>query len=150
MKFRFPFQNVLKHRKILEDLAQRDFQEALHVLNQEIEKLNQMKMQVDQARTEAFQRQTTGGLATPGLRQIDEFLRGQDIRIERQQAKIQELEKKVEDLREILRVKAVDYKIIESLRDKKKTEFNLKQRKLEQKLADEMNTMRFRSEEQKK
>lgn len=150
MKFRFPFQNVLKHRKTLEDVAQRDFQEALFVLNQEVEKLNNMNVKIVEARQEAFSRQTSGGPASEGLRQIDQFILGQDIRIERQRAKIQELEKKVEELREILREKAVDYKIIESLRDKKKTEFYQQQRKLEQKQADEMTTMRFKSGERQK
>lgn len=149
MKFRFPFQNVLKHRKILEDIAQKDFQLVVFELNKQKQILSDFQEQIFIAREEAYRLQTKGGTASPALSQIHEFIKGQDIRIERQQAKIQECENKVEELREILRQKAVEYKIIERLRDKKKQEFAVEQRKLEQKQTDDLNTMRFRTEEKK-
>src|SRR4051812_12811323 len=116
MKFRFPFQNVLKHRKILEDIAQKDFQLVVFELNKQKQILSDMHEQIFIAREEAYRLQTQGGTASPALSQIHDFVKGQDIRIERQQAKIQDCEKKVEEMREILRQKAVEYKIIERLR----------------------------------
>ncbi|GIL17633.1 MAG: hypothetical protein BroJett040_13840 [Oligoflexia bacterium] len=144
MKFKFSFQNVLKHRKILEDLAQRDFQEAQSRLYEEKNRLEKMKEEIYLARERAFAKTQEGGKTSPFLSQAYDFMSGQDIRIENQQIKIQECEKIVEELREILRQKAIDYKIIEGLRDKKKEEFATEQRKLEQKKADDLNMMRFR------
>jgi flagellar FliJ protein len=146
MKFKFPFQSVLNYRKTMENLAQTDFQEASAELALQNQILQKMREDVTEARKGAFSKQTEGGKAAPALGQVDEFIKGQDIRIARQQAKIQECEKRVEELREILRAKAIDYKIIEELRDKKKEEFRIEQGKLEQKQTDDLNMMRYRPE----
>ncbi len=147
MKFKFPFEKVLRHRKTLEDLAQRDFQQAQAVLNHEIQILEQMREQVGKARELAFQRQSQGGSAGPALSQVHDFLKGQDVRIERQQNKVQEFQNGVENLREILRQKAIDYKMIESLKDKKSKEFRKERNAKEQKAADEVATIRFLREQ---
>ena len=142
MKFKFPFHNVMKHRKTLEDIAQRDFQESFSNLIAENEKLKKMHDLVSDARQSAFKFQTDGGKSAPALSQVHEFLKNQDIRIERQQKKVQECEKQVEDLREILRQKAIDYKIIESLKSRKLLEFKKEQSKKELKETDDMSIMR--------
>lgn len=150
MKFRFPFQNVLAYRKTIENIAQKDFQEAVAEMNRQKQILSDMQEQVAIARENAFEKQVQGGsTAAPALSQVHEFLKGQDIRMSRQQAKIQECENRVEELREILRLKAIDYKIIEGLRDKKKEEFTLAESRLDQKRTDEMNVMRFKPEKGK-
>jgi flagellar FliJ protein len=150
MKFKFQLEKVLQHRKILEDLAQREFQEAQAELNQQIRKLDEMKEAVISARDQAFRRQSEGGKASPALLQVDEFIKGQDIRMERQKLRIQECESLVEKLREILRQKAIDYKIIEELKDKQFKEYKIERRKREQKNADDINLMRFRREDVEK
>lgn len=146
-KFRFPLQKVMQHRKTLENLAQKDFEVAQSELNAQIAILEEMDSAKTVAREQAFRRQSEGGTASPALVQVAEFLKGQDIRMERQREKIKECESLVENLREILRQKAIDYKIIEGLKDRKKQEFKLDQKKREQKLVDEMNVMRFRPED---
>lgn len=143
-KFKFGLQKVMQHRKTVEDLAQRDFQEAQAEFNRQNEILKQMYQAIDDARKTAFAKQTEGGMAASALSQVHDFVKGQDIRIERQKAKIQEIERLVENLREILRKAAMDYKIIESLRDKKKQEFKKKVSVKEQKLTDDLNLMRFK------
>jgi flagellar FliJ protein len=146
MKFRFNLEKVLQHRKTLEDVAQRDFHEAQAALNIEIEKLKKIFTDVAEARERAYRLQSEGGSTTPALAQIDEFIRMQDFRKERQQEKIKECESLVESLREILRQRAIDTKIMVELKEKKKAEFHVEQRKLEQKFVDEMNVTRFRKE----
>jgi flagellar FliJ protein len=146
MKFKFPFQNVLTFRKTMENLAQTDFQEAAAALARENDILKKMRDDVFEARRRSFEKQTEGGKSAPALGQVDDFLKGQDIRIARQQSKIQDWEKRVEELREILRAKAIDYKMIEELRDKKKDEFKIEQNKLEQKRSDDLTLMRYRPE----
>jgi flagellar protein FliJ len=150
MKFKFLFQNVLNYRKTLENLAQTDFSKAMAELNLVQQDLANMEEEKIRARENAFAKQLDGGKAGPALSQVHEFLKGQDIRIERQGIKIQECQKRVEELREILRQKAVEYKIIEKLRDNKKEEFTIEQRKLEQKKTDDLNIMRFKTEGFKK
>ena len=146
MKFKFSLEKVLRHRKSLEDLAQKDFQEALAVLNQEKQKLEEMQRAVDSARNFSFTRQKGGGTAGSSLSQVHDFLTGQDVRMDRQKKKIEHQEKMVEELREILRNKALDYKIMEGLKEKKKLKFKEQAKKTEQKKADEMNVMRFQRE----
>lgn len=145
--FKFPLQTVMDYRKTLENLAQRDFQEALGELYQAKGKLTDMFDQKTQAREQAFQTQIAGGTSGPALNQVDEFMKGQDLRIDLQQAKIQEIEKRVEKLQEILRAKAIDYKIIEKLKERQKELFRIEKNKHEQKQTDEINVMRFRREE---
>lgn len=142
-KFKFTLEKVLSHRKILENLAQRDFQEALAVLHAENAKLEAMERQKHEAFENRFQREVQGGPAAEALTQVHEYIKGQDVRIERQRKKIQEIEKQVEELRDILRQKAVDTKIIEGLRDRKQEEFRLEQKKLEQKKLDDTVSTRF-------
>ena len=143
-KFKFGLQKVMQHRKAVEDLAQRDFQEAQAELHRQNEILIGMYQAIEEARKVAFTKQTMGGTAISALSQVHDFVKGQDVRIERQKAKIQECESLVENLREILRKAAMDYKIIEGLRDKRKDEFKKKVSVKEQKLTDDLNLMRFR------
>lgn len=147
MKFKFPLEKVMQHRKTLEGLAQRDFQEAQSELFKQEEILQAMQKAVVDARHTAFRHQSEGGKASPALVQVHDFLRGQDIRIEKQKERVKECSSLVENLREILRQKAIEYKIIEELREKQLSEFKIDQRKRDQKRTDDMNLMRFRRED---
>ena len=143
MKFKFPLQKVMEHRKVLEDLAQKDFQDALAVLIQEQKLFSTLQDQMRSAYDEIFQAQHSKSGQTSGqLKQLSDFIVGQKVRLERQGAKIQEIEKGVESLREILREKAVDYKIIERLKERKKADFNEEMAKIDQKEMDEIAILR--------
>ena len=143
MRFKFPLQKVLEHRKVLEDLAQKDFQEALALFVKEQKLLSTLQDQLRLAYDKIFQAQhSKSGQTSEQLKQLSDFIIGQKVRMERQKAKIQECEKGVEALREILREKAVDYKIIERLRERKKTEFNEEVARLDQKEMDEIAILR--------
>ncbi len=143
MKFKFPLQSVVKHRKIIEDLAQKDFMEAQAELNTEIEKLEKMQVDLHESHQRVGQLQKAGGHQGPALSQIHEFKKGQDVRIAKQQHKIQEFEKIVEEKREILRQAALDYKIIEKLKEKKFEEYKFERNTEEQNEADEQSILRF-------
>ncbi len=144
MNFRFSLQTVLRHRKNIENLAVKDFKEKLFEVHQAEESLIVLENQVKEAHQKAFEIQSQGGSAGPALGQVDEFMKGQALRIERQKERIQGLQAQVEKLREILRLKAIDYKIIDKLRENKKEDFRKQQNKIEQKTLDEMNVMRFK------
>lgn len=150
MKFKFPLQKVMEHRKTLENIAQRDFQEAAAEHAKQVKIREAMEEQLRQAYDRAFQVQhSVEGSTSEQLKQIHDFILGQKVRIERQSAKIQECDKLVEEKREILREKAVDYKIIEKLREKRKTEFELEMRKKEQTELDEVSILRQASREKR-
>ncbi len=150
MKFKFGLEKVLNHRKILEDLAQRDYQEALSILNQKKNELEKMILRILEARVEIHQLEVQSGFdMIERVKQIQEFIKFQDIRIERQHLSVQESEKLVEARQEILRQKAMDKKILERLKVKKKTDHQSNERRLAQVETDEMVSMRFKKQEGK-
>jgi flagellar FliJ protein len=150
VKFKFGLEKVLNHRKILEDLAQRDYQEALAILNQKKSELEKMILRILDARVEIHQLEVQSGFdMIERVKQIQEFIKLQDIRIERQHASVQESEKLVEARQEILRQKAMDKKILERLKVKKKTDHQSNERRLAQVETDEMVSMRFKKQEGK-
>ncbi|WP_374080515.1 hypothetical protein [Bdellovibrio bacteriovorus] len=61
MKFKFPLQKVLEHRKIKENLAQKDFQEAMMLLNEENDRLAQMEQHKTGAHMQAGAFASQGG-----------------------------------------------------------------------------------------
>ena len=145
MKFNFKLQKVLEHRKILEDLAQKDFLESVSALKVEEDQLDFLRTARHKAFDRRFQIQTEA-LDPHGLlamQQIENFIKGQDRRIEAQKAKVQEAEKLVEFKREILRQKATEYKIIDKLKEKQKAEYVEEMNRKEQKEIDELNVIRF-------
>jgi flagellar protein FliJ len=143
MRFKFPLQKVMDHRKILEGMAQKDFENAAAELNKQVGILEIFEKLLKDAYEQSFQTQhAESGQTSEQLKQLHDFILGQKVRIERQKAKIQICENIVEVKREILREKAVDYKIIERLRDKKKAEFEQEMRIKEQKELDEISVLR--------
>ncbi len=144
MKFKFKLEKVLVHRKILENIAQKDFQEAQAACNLQIDVLNRLKLEKSDARKKAFSDQSqTGGQVLESLKQVHDFIQLQDIRIENQIKTIAECEKLVEARREVLRQKAMDTKIIEKLKEKKKQQYLEEERIGEQKELDDNSSMRF-------
>ncbi|KYG66201.1 flagellar export protein FliJ [Bdellovibrio bacteriovorus] len=147
MKFKFPLQKVLEHRKLTENLKQKDFQEATMYLNQENAKLNSMIQQKTMAHESAGQLVKQGGSQGPALTQVHEFLKGQEVLIEKQKMKVQEAEKLVESRREILKQAAQEYKIIEKMRENQFEEYRQKRLQDDQKEMDEQSILRFKAKE---
>lgn len=143
MKFKFGLEKVLGHRKVKEDIAKKEYQEVVHLVYQEQDKLNLMNEQKTNARSEACKKINEGGSQGQQILQIYEFIKGQDLRIERQTTKVKELEKLVELKQEILRRAAMDVKIMEKLKEKKKNEYIHEMNSREQKEVDELNVLRF-------
>ena len=145
MKFKFPLQKVLEHRKIQENLVQKDLQEAVMYLNQQQSKLDSMILQKSQAHESAGTLVKQGGSQGPALGQVHEFLKGQEVLIEKQRLQVQEAEKLVEARREILKRAAQDYKIIEKMRENQFEEYRQKRLSDDQKEMDEQSILRFKS-----
>ncbi|MFN8791818.1 MAG: flagellar export protein FliJ, partial [Bdellovibrionales bacterium] len=85
----------------------------------------------------------TGGQVMESLKQIQDFIVLQDIRIEQENKKLAEIGKLVEAKREVLQQKARDKKILERLETRKREEFQAEEARREQKEADDNVSMRF-------
>ena len=144
MKFKFPLQKVMEHRKVKEDLAQKDFQEALQYLMEQQNNLNKMEQDQHQAQVRAGALALEGGQQGPALSQIHQFLQGQKIRIAQQKVQVEEAEKLVEARREILKQAVQDHKIIEKMRENKFEEYRAKRLSDDQKEMDEQSILRFK------
>lgn len=148
MKFKFSLQKVLEHRKIVEDLAQKSFQDVVTQYNEQVALLEQMIHAKSTAHQSIGTLSLKGGAQGPALTQIHEFLKGQDIRIQRQRQNVQAAEKLVEEKREVLRQAALEYKIMERMREKKFEEYKQDRLAREQKEMDEQNILRFKAVEE--
>lgn len=141
-KFRFNLEKVLGYRQVVQSLAQKDFELAMSLLREQEEILESLKQARHQAFTQRYDFQMKG-LGADSLVQVQDYIKGQDIRINAQELKIQEIQKQVEILRDQLRDRAIDTKIIERLKERKQEDFRLEQRKHEQKSTDDLTSTRF-------
>ena len=143
MKFEFSFEKLLDHKKTLEDIARRNWAEKRRELDAGLKKLEDMFGQIDESRQRALALGTSGGATGPALVQIDEFINGQKIRIERHRASLRELMAEVERLHELLVEAAKERKTLEKLKERRLEEFKKLQKKREAKEIDELVTTRF-------
>lgn len=143
MKFKFPLQKVLRHRQIQEDLAQREYLDADSILQAQKRELEGIYASVDESRITIQSLEVQSGIGlVERVKQIHEFIKLQGLRAERQLEKIKETEKLVEAKHEILRQKAMDKKIIERLKDKKRKTYQEELLRSQQKELDEIVSMR--------
>lgn len=149
MKFKFSLQKVLEHRKVLENIVQKNFQDAVGVLTELQKKIQEMETQSDEARVRAYTLQSDGGNAGPALSQINDFLNNHKLLMQMQLVKIQAQEKVVEEKRDLLRQAAVDTKVIASFKEKKFAEFKKHEESEEQKDMDEQSVLRFKHRDAK-
>jgi flagellar FliJ protein len=145
MAFYFKLEKILQHRKNIENLARKDYFTALADLNDEKKKLEDYYSSIDNARENAYSVQSKGGVqASEVLCQINDFIKGTDLIIERQKFKVRESQKIVENKQELLQEASIEYKMMERLREKKKEEYRLDKKKLEEKNLNELNTLRYK------
>lgn len=141
MKFRFPYEKLLEHRKRLQEEASKVLAVAERALADEKDKLNKLYDGSSQALQFRFEGERSR--AHPDLlKSVDTFTKGQVIRIEAQRKVVRQHQQTVEEKRETLREAAVSFKIIERLREKKKEGFDEEFKKREAKELDEIVLMR--------
>ncbi len=144
MKFKFPFESVIKYRKQLEDEARREFEIAQMNLDQCLQLINQMYQQMDDSRNRILELQNQPPVDIASIRQNEEFIEGQKIRIQSERLKARGLMAIMEEKQGILIEKAKEHKILLKLKDKRKVQFLKDKRKVEQKRMDDLVTMRFK------
>lgn len=144
--FKFSYQKLLEFYSQQEEVARRDYMESLHKLEIEKVRLNHMYKLCDQSLDDAFQlRNSTEGAPIERLTQIDLFMDGQKIKIEKQKQIIINHTQIVEQKQEILFVAAKEKKILEKLKEKKIEEHKAELKKRDAKLNDEIVVTRFKN-----
>lgn len=143
-KFEFKLDAVKNHRRILKEEANREYQEAKFAVDQKLAIIKTMYQAIDDARVRADELQSTKGMTSQNLVQIDEFIIGQGLRIQRARQEVREMMVDLEEKHEALVEKVKDFKILEKLEAKQKVKFKKEQNKLEQKKTDDLTIMRFK------
>lgn len=144
MKFKFRLQKVLEARKVLQDLAHKEFQDAMNLLTIEETALQDLENKKSTSYQRLGQLQDRGGLSVSReLQDIHSFQQGLIIRREKQVLKIRQAQDLVEKKREILQQVTIEYRMVERLKEKKLQEFMQDAAKEAQKESDEMSILRF-------
>ncbi len=143
MKFKFNLENVLKHRKRLEELAQREYAEAQANVDECLRKIEGMYRRLDEVRDEVSQAQRAGqGHSIEQIREMESFMGGHKIRIEAMRQAARVLLQIAEEKQEALVSAARDKKMLVKLKEKKKIEHQEFLRQVETKEQDDMTMAR--------
>lgn len=143
-KFVFSFEKLLEHKRRLEDSARRDWLEAQAKADEATRELQGMYDQIENSRKRASDLESAGGAHAAHLSQIDAFINGQKIRIERFRKTIQELMAAAEEKHRLLVEAARERKILDKLKEKKQNEHRKMMKKHELKVMDDLVVTRYK------
>ncbi|MGE4132921.1 MAG: flagellar export protein FliJ [Bdellovibrionales bacterium] len=143
MGFRFGLSSVLKHRQRLEDIAQREYAEAQQAVDEILSQIEAMYREIDETRAAIFSAQQSGRTRDlQVIHQMEAFIDGQKIRIERTRLRARELLMTAEEKLEALITAAREKKILMKLKDRKFEEYKAWMNRLEAKALDDMTMTR--------
>lgn len=145
MAFVFRLQKVLEHRLRLETEAKRHYMEAQAKTVKALQDLENLYVAIDLARARGHELQTgtPNSQIAPNLQNVDSFINGQKIRIERQRVVIRELKGEEEQLQDVLIQAARERKTLEKLRERHLQEYRAEVARREQAEIDDNATMRY-------
>lgn len=143
MAFNFRLQKILHHRKSLEDIARKNFLEAQALLVEAQQTLNHYYSEIELAQEQRHKLVSDGGSPGESLCQIHDYIKGTEVKIERQKIVIREKLAKVEEVQLALQQASIEYKMIEKLESRQREDYRLSEKKLEEKELTEMTNARF-------
>lgn len=145
MAFHFHLEKVLEHRRRLEEQAKRDYMTALADTAKSMRDLEALYVAIDLARARGFEMQLgdSDRRMAPTLQNIDVFIGGQKIRIDRQRGVIRELKAVEERMQEILIHASQEKKTLEKLRERHLEEYKAEMARREQAEIDDLTVMRY-------
>ncbi len=146
MAFVFRLETVLKHRKTLRDMAQKELTEAELKLREHLRGIDDMYKQIDDYRNTAGQVQGAAAISMHQLDDIEKFIISIKKKIEAAKKESRHLMQIVEAKRERLVEKAKEFKAIDLLKNRHAEEYKQQQKKKEEKLIDDLNQMRHGKE----
>lgn len=143
MGFKFSLEAVLKYRRRVEEIAQREFAEAQTAVDDCLRKIEAMYKRSDEVREDISDAQKGGKVdGVEHIREMELFLAGQKIRIATLRQHARELLQIAEEKQEALIQAAQDKKSLEKMKEKRFAEWEAWLRKLEAKELDDMTTVR--------
>jgi flagellar FliJ protein len=143
MRFKFSLEAVLKYRRRVEEIAQREFAEAQAAVDDCLRKIEAMYKRSDEVREDISGAQKGGKVdGVEHIREMELFLAGQKIRIATLRQHARELLQIAEEKQEALIQAAQDKKSLEKMKEKRFAEWETWLRKLEAKELDDMTTVR--------
>lgn len=144
MAFQFRLEKVLTHRRRLEDEAKREFILAQANTVKALRDLEALYVAIDVARTRGHDMQIgeSDRRMAPTLQNIDVFIGGQKIRIDRQRVVIREFKAEEERLHDLLIEASREKKTLEKLREKHLQEYRVEMARREQLELDDLAIMR--------
>ena len=145
MKFTFRLERLKRLRKTEEEIAQRDYSEALGRYEDQARLLESMYSDLDKTRESRATSIKQGGAISSELVSMDFYLIGQEAKIAGQRQILRGLKEILEQKHEILVEKVKAHKSLEKLKEKKKREFVLEGKKKLQKQSDDSVTMSYRN-----
>ncbi len=142
MSFRFRLEKVLKHRKTIEEIAKKEFLNAQSELRAAESVLQNYYQQIEKAQQDRHILVVQGDSPGEQLCQISNYIKGSEIKIERQKDVVRSNLAIVEEKKLALQEAATEYKMIEKLRDRQQEEYRMKEKKLEEKIQIEISNTR--------
>ncbi len=140
-KFVFKLQSVLKYRKHLENLVRQELMKVLMDVTNCEKRIKEMR-QAQQALADRVERKTVKGIPAMLFRQYNDYMDSikDDIALKMQEH--QQLKQLLAVKQQLLTKKSVDRKVIERLREKKRAEYLEEMMAEEQKIADEVSSLK--------
>ncbi len=142
MKFKFSLEKLLNQRHIQVNIDRRNFIDKQNEYNLEVEKLEQMTALKISVIADRHKQVAESNHWQNDVEQMNLFLTGHDLRIASQNKRLNEVEKEVEFLRQILLKALTEARMVEKLKAKKKEAFIKEALATEQKELDEIVSMR--------
>ncbi len=136
-KFRFSLQPLLEHKERLEELARKDYLEITDRLRKEEERLR-VYVDIYKRLSENLDTMKKEGREVSELRFQYRYLNNIKEFIETQRKTIVELKRAVEERKTELTNAAIDRKVVEKTKEKKREEYESELKREEQKLIDEV------------
>jgi len=145
-KFNFSYQSLLEHRKLEEEVAQRDFNETFQALEKQKEEYRKLYADLHRAEAKSFEVQGAhDGVSIAELTELNDYMAGQKVKIVRQRDIVINHTQIMEGKQEILINAAKETMILEKLKEKQREVYKKNQAKLEAKIIDEIVVTRFKA-----
>jgi flagellar FliJ protein len=143
MPFRFGLETVLKHRKRLEEAAQREYAEAQAAVNEVLTAIEVLYQRMDEVREEIAQAQAIGTPEKIALvLESEQFLVGLKTRIETLRLEARRLMAISEEKQEALIHAAREKKVLVKLKERRQQEHREWLRRIEAKELDDITMVR--------
>lgn len=144
--FQFRFQSILEYRKALEDRIQSDFAEGRRLLEIREKALDELREEKAR-RMETLRSMDRMRVAPPDVSFLASYIRFLNEAESREENAISEMKASLEEKRKELVAAMKDRKIMEELRKRHLTAFQVSEKMLENRNLDEIGVTRYRKRE---